>query len=41
MHTVNLPPAHDARAVAGSICVAVSGMAPDAVLLLNTLRVEQ
>lgn len=38
---VNLPPARDAGAVAGAVCVAVSGMAPDAVLLLDNLRVEQ
>jgi hypothetical protein len=38
---LNLPPAHDARAVAGAVCVAISGMAPDAVLLLDNLRVEQ
>jgi hypothetical protein len=41
MQTVNLPTAHDARAVTGAICVAVSGMTPDSVLLLDTLRVEQ
>jgi hypothetical protein len=39
--TLNLPAAHDARAVAGAVCVAISGMAPDAVLLLDNLRVEQ
>jgi hypothetical protein len=38
---VNLPPAGDPQAVAGSVCVGVSDMAPDAVLLLDNLRVEQ
>jgi hypothetical protein len=39
--TTTLPPAHDTRAVAGAVCVTVSGMAPDAVVLLDKLRVEQ
>lgn len=34
-------PAHDARAVAGAVCVAVSGMAEEAVLLLDNLEVKQ
>jgi hypothetical protein len=41
VQTVNLPPAQDAHAIAGAVCIAVSGMAPNAVLLLDNLRVEQ
>jgi hypothetical protein len=39
--TVSLPPAGDHLAVAGEVCVGVSEMAPDAVLLLDNLQVEQ
>jgi hypothetical protein len=41
IQTVNLPAARDARAVVGAVCISVSGMGRDAVLLLDNLRVEQ
>jgi hypothetical protein len=41
MQTRTLAPNRHASAVAGGVCAAVSGMAEEAVLLLDDLRVEQ
>ena len=40
-HNLTLPLSHDARAIPGTVCVAVSGMAMDAELLIDNLRVQQ
>jgi hypothetical protein len=41
VQTQILSPARDTRAVAGSVCIAVSGMPTDGVLLLDNLEVQQ
>lgn len=40
-HRLTVPLVHDARAVPGTVCIAVSGMAQDAELLIDNLQVQQ